>query len=75
METLAARKSFHNEESAGETNPRRTIDVAARHFVDRGHALIGAYPTMAMSPPVAAALDAMLEALAEWRARNPPPVG
>ena len=75
METLAGRKSFHNENDRARANPRRTIDVAARHFVDRGHALIGAYPTMAMSAPVAEALDAMLEALAEWRARNPPVAG
>jgi ParB family chromosome partitioning protein len=75
MESLAARKTFHNEKADGGANPRRTIDVAARHFVDRGHALIGAYPTMAMSAPVAEALDAMLAALAEWRARNPPAAG
>jgi hypothetical protein len=75
MVTLAARKSYHNEQPTEITNPRRTIDIAARHFVDRGHALIGAYPTMAMSGPVAEALDAMLGALAEWRARNPPTAG
>ncbi len=72
MVTLAARKSYHNEEGILPVNPRRTIDVATRNFIDRGHALIGAYPTLAMSPAVAEALDAMLATLDEWRARNRP---
>ena len=72
METLAGRKSFHNEEAAPSSNPRRTVDIATRHFIDRGHALIGAYPTMVMSLPVTEALNAMLAALDEWRARNQP---
>jgi len=46
--------------------------VATRNFIDRGHALIGAYTTLAMSPAVAEALDAMLATLDEWRARNRP---
>jgi len=75
MATLAGRKDYHNVGVKERANPRRTIDIAVRHFIDRGHALIGAYPTMSMSTPVAEALDAMLAALDEWRERNSPDAG
>jgi len=75
MASLAGRKDYHNVGVDERANPRRTIDIAVRHFIDRGHALIGAYPTMPMSTPVAEALEAMLAALDEWRERNSPDAG